>query len=79
MASNLRRKGVVPAIILLLVVASLTGFYFVRQQQQQQAKSGTASSTSCPDPLGTSKALRTQLAPPSTFGGVTEFALPTRP
>ena len=31
---------------------------------------------SCADPLGGAKVLRTQLAPPTTIGGVTEFALP---
>ena len=32
---------------------------------------------SCADPLGSAKVLRTQLAPPTTIGGVTEFALPS--
>ena len=67
--SEKSRKGlIVPAIILLLIVASVGGFYIYQQLNP---------SPSCANPLGSAKVLRTQLAPPTTFGGVTEFALPS--
>ena len=67
--SQYTRKGViVPAIILLFIVASVGGFY---------AYQHLTPGASCSDPLGTAKILRTQLAPPKTIGGVTEYTLPT--
>ena len=65
---SLRRVLLAPAIILLIIVASVGGFY-VYQQLYPAA--------SCANPLGGAKVLRTQLAPPTTIGGVTEFALPS--
>ncbi len=56
------------AVVLVLLVASAGGFYAHEQLNP---------SPSCTDPLGSAKILRTQLAPPATIGGVTEFALPT--
>jgi streptogramin lyase len=61
---------VAPAIILLLIVATVGGFYVYKQLNPPAP-------ANCTDPLGGAKVLRTQLAAPTTFGGVTEFALPT--
>jgi len=58
----------VPAVILLIIVASVGGIYAYQQLSPKP---------SCAEPLGGVKVLRTQLAPPATLGGVTEFALPT--
>jgi virginiamycin B lyase len=67
--SRKSRKGLlVPAIIALLIVASVSGFYIYQKLNPPP---------SCADPLGGAKVLRTQLPPPATFGGVTEFALPS--
>jgi len=52
---------------LLIIVASVGGVYAYKQLNP---------APSCADPLGGAKVLRTQLAPPTTIGGVTEFALP---
>ena len=49
-------------------MASVGGFYVYQQLNP---------APSCADPLGGAKILRTQLAPPTTIGGVTEFALPS--
>jgi streptogramin lyase len=62
------KRILVPVVILLLIGASLGGFY-VYQTVNPPA--------SCANPLGGAKVLRTQLPPPTTFGGVTEYALPT--
>jgi len=62
-----RRGLLAPAIILLIIVASVGGFYIYQQINP---------APSCAHPLGGAKILRTQLAPPTTIGGVTEFALP---
>ena len=64
---NLRKVLLPPAIVLLIIVASVGGFYAYQQLYP---------SPSCANPLGGAKVLRTQLAPPTTIGGVTEFALP---
>src|SRR5712692_8796167 len=56
------------AFVLLLVVASVGGLYAFQQLNAVPT---------CASPLGNAKVLRTQLAAPTTFGGVTEFALPT--
>jgi streptogramin lyase len=56
------------AVVLLLLVASVGGFYAYRQLNPPP---------SCTAPLGSAKILRTQLASPTTIGGVTEFALPS--
>jgi streptogramin lyase len=64
---SLRKVLLVPAIVLLIIVASVGGFYIYQQ---------LSPSASCANPLGGAKVLRTQLAPPTTIGGVTEFALP---
>jgi virginiamycin B lyase len=63
-----RKRILVPAIILLIIVASVGGIYAYQQLNP---------APSCADPLGGAKVLRTQLAPATTIGGVTEFALPT--
>jgi len=55
-------------VLLILVAASLVGAYEYQQLYP---------SPSCSHALGSSKVLRTQLAQPTTFGGVTEFALPS--
>lgn len=55
------------ALVLLLLVASVGGIFAYRQLNP---------SPTCASPLGGAKILRTQLAPPTTIGGVTEFALP---
>jgi streptogramin lyase len=69
MSNTKRSKRIRPlAVILLLLVASVGGFYAYKQLYP---------SPSCNSPLGGTKVLRTQLAPPTTFGGVTEFALPS--
>lgn len=65
---KLRKALLAPTIILLVIVASVGGFYFYKQLNP---------APSCADPLGGAKILRTQLAPPTTIGGVTEFALPS--
>jgi streptogramin lyase len=57
------------ALIILIVVSSASGFYIY------QVLKPTPSS--CAVPLGGAKVLTTQLAPPTTVGGLTEFALPT--
>lgn len=63
------RNGVlIPGVVLILIVASVGGVY-----TYQKLFPGP----SCASPLGTAKMLTTQLQPPTTFGGVTEFALPT--
>ena len=56
------------AILLLIIVASVAGTY-----AYQQLNPGP----SCSAPLGSSKILRTQLPAPTTFGGVTEYELPS--
>jgi virginiamycin B lyase len=63
-----RRGLLAPAIILLIIVASVGGFYVYQQLNP---------APSCAHPLGGAKTLRTQLAPPTTIGGITEFALPS--
>jgi streptogramin lyase len=63
-----RRGLLAPGIILLLIVASVGGFYSYQRLNP---------APSCASPLGSEKILRTQLAPPTTIGGVTEFALPS--
>ncbi len=63
-----RRRLLAPAIILLLIVTSVGGYYVYQQVNPPP---------SCKNPLGGAKVLRTQLPPPTAFGGVTEFALPT--
>lgn len=65
---ELRKVLLPPAIILLIIVASVGGFYVYQQLNRPP---------SCANPLGDAKVLRTQLAPPATIGGVTEFALPS--
>ena len=55
------------ALVLLLIIASVGGLYAYQQ---------LSASSSCSAPLGGAKILRTQLASPVTFGGVTEFTLP---
>ncbi len=70
------------AAVLLILVASVSGVYVFQRLNSAQTN-GSASTTqshtgpSCDAPLGGSTILRTQLAPPATFGGVTEFTLPT--
>ncbi len=67
--SRKSRKGLLaPAIILLIIVASVGGFYVYQKLNP---------APSCALPLGSAKVLKTQLAPPATIGGVTEFALPS--
>ncbi len=56
--------------VILLLVASVGGFYAYKQ---------LGPSPSCASPLGGAKILKTQLAPPTVIGGVTEFALPVPP
>jgi streptogramin lyase len=56
------------AVVLLLLVATVGGTYAYQQLRP---------SPSCAAPLGSAKILRTQLSPPTTIGGVTEFALPS--
>jgi len=65
---NLRKTLLAPAIILIIIVASVGGLYVYQQLNP---------SPSCANPLGSAKILRTQLPPPTTIGGVTEFALPS--
>jgi streptogramin lyase len=65
---SLRRVLLPPAIILLVIVASVGGIYVYQQLYP---------GPSCASPLGSAKVLRTQLGPPTTIGGVTEFALPS--
>jgi virginiamycin B lyase len=65
---TLRRALLAPAIILLIIVAAAGGFYAYQQ---------LSPAPTCANPLGVSKILRTQLAAPTTIGGVTEFALPS--
>jgi streptogramin lyase len=62
------KRLVVPAIILLLIMASVGGFYIYQK---------LSPSSSCSNPLAGAEILKTQLAPPTSFGGVTEFALPS--
>jgi len=57
-----------PAIVLLVIVAAVGGIYVYQQLHP---------GPSCSNPLGSAKVLRTQLAPPTTIGGVTEFTLPS--
>ncbi|HVC27423.1 MAG TPA: hypothetical protein VND40_04610 [Nitrososphaerales archaeon] len=64
---TLRNALLAPAIILLIIVASVGGFYIYQQINP---------APTCANPLGGAKILRTQLAPPATIGGVTEFSLP---
>ena len=59
---------VLPAIILLLVMALVGGVYIFQKLNP---------SSSCANPLAGAKILKTQLALPTSFGGVTEFALPS--
>jgi len=59
----------VAALIILIVVSSASGLYIY--QVLKPARS------SCAEPLGGVKVLTTQLAPPTTVGGLTEFTLPT--
>jgi len=56
------------AITLLIIVASVGGIYAYQQLNP---------APSCSAPLGSAKILRTQLAAPTIFGGVTEYALPS--
>ncbi len=65
---ELRKVLLPPAVILLIIVASVGGFYVYQQLNP---------SPSCANPLGGAKVLRTQLPPPATIGGVTEFTLPS--
>ncbi len=55
-------------VVVLLLVASVGGFYAYRQLNP---------APTCASPLGGARVLKTQLAPPTTIGGITEFALPT--
>jgi streptogramin lyase len=64
---SLRKALLAPAIVLLIIVASVGGFYIYQQLNP---------APTCANPLGGAKVLRTQLAPPTTIGGVTEFSLP---
>src|SRR5438477_12140965 len=57
-----------PSLLLLIIVASVGGVYAFQQLNP---------APSCAAPLGNAKVLRTQLAAPTTFGGVSEFALPS--
>jgi streptogramin lyase len=66
-SKKLRKTLLAPAIVLLIIVASVGGFYIYQQLNP---------APSCANPLGGAKVLRTQLAPPTTIGGVTEFSLP---
>ena len=66
-SKKLRNALLAPAIVLLIIVASVGGFYFYQQLNPPPT---------CANPLGGAKILRTQLAPPATIGGVTEFSLP---
>src|SRR6266850_4720300 len=56
------------ALVMLLIVASVGGLYAYQQLNPP---------ANCATPMGGAKVLRTQLALSGTFGGVTEFALPT--
>ena len=56
------------SLVLLIIVASVGGVYAYQQLNPAQ---------SCAAPLGNAKILKTQLAAPATFGGVSEFALPS--
>jgi virginiamycin B lyase len=62
------KRILLPALVLLLIVASVGGLYAYQQLNPP---------ASCSAPLGGAKILRTQLASQVTFGGVTEFTLPT--
>lgn len=64
----LRRVVLVPALLLVLVLASVVGLYAYQQ---------AGPPATCAHPLGSAKVLRTQLPPPTTVGGVREYALPT--
>jgi streptogramin lyase len=55
-------------VVLLILVASVGGVYAYQRLNPAPG---------CADPLGGAKVVRTQLAPPTTIGGITEFALPT--
>lgn len=68
------RVLLVAAIIILILVTSASGLYIY---QVLKPAGETAVGPSCADPLGGAKMLVTQLAPPTTVGGVTLFALPT--
>jgi streptogramin lyase len=67
-----RRAVLASAIVLLIIVASVGGFYLYKQLNPAPSTPPT-----CAAPLGGAKILRTQLAPATTLGGVTEYALPT--
>ena len=69
------RVLLVAALIILLVVTSASGLYIY--QVLKPAGEPSSGRASCADPLGGAKVLTTQLPPPTTIGGVTEFALPT--
>src|ERR1700730_16596617 len=74
MSTKSRRNLRMPVIILLLLVASVGGVF-----AYQRLSSGLVSTvvSACDSPLGNLAVLRTQLAPPTSFGGVTEYALPS--
>jgi streptogramin lyase len=68
------RVFLVAALIVLILVTSASGLYIY---QVLKPAGEPPSGPTCADPLGDAKVLTTQLAPPTTVGGVTEFALPT--
>ena len=56
------------AVLLLIIIASVAGTYLYQKLNP---------APSCSVPLGNAKVLRTQLPTPTTFGGVTEYSLPS--
>jgi streptogramin lyase len=56
-------------VLLLLIVASTGGVYAYQRMSSSPA-------ATCSNALGEARVLRSQLAPPTTFGGVTEYSLP---
>jgi streptogramin lyase len=66
-SKKLRKALLAPAIVLLIIVSTVSGIYIYQLVNPPPT---------CANPLGGAKILRTQLAPPTTIGGVTEFSLP---